>query len=141
MFTKEQVELVYANNTMEDLERYLPKTQVVEMFRVLYGIEPRNSLSKNELLYRVREFIEDEKRTKDLTKLLNVGRSIESNNHDNDLTKISNILSSAGVEYYPKRDTKPTYVNLLEDLTGCHVCTIEVMNWDSDFEKLYLLYI
>lgn len=53
----------------EMISRYT-KNQLQSFFKYLYGIEPRSAYKKDDLAYKCWSFIADDKRTKDLCKIL-----------------------------------------------------------------------
>lgn len=46
------------------------KRQLQDMYKTLFSIEARNSYTKLDLAYHCREFVESDKRTRDLCKIL-----------------------------------------------------------------------
>lgn len=58
------------NKSPEEIAQAYKKSILVQMYRCLFTIEPNKRDTAIDLAYRIWEFIQDEKRTADLCKLL-----------------------------------------------------------------------
>lgn len=58
------------NLSVEEMTSKYTKNQLKSFYKVLFGIEPRSVSNKTDLAYKCWNYIADDKRTKDLCKIL-----------------------------------------------------------------------
>ena len=67
---KDELKVCLSNLSIEEMTSRYTKSQLQSFYKILFDIAPASSANKDRLAYALWNFIEDEKRTKDLCKIL-----------------------------------------------------------------------
>ena len=68
-YTRDEVHKIISSSTPKEIQEKYTVKQLKAMFTAVYGVTPRSSQKKNEILQEIINWFSDDKRTKALSKL------------------------------------------------------------------------